>query len=164
MTKRVGLQLNDKRQMLSAARLINDRRGHHVCLRDCLPLFVHLTCLLLFHSHHCSDQFLKVCAKSNFIDKYSNSTILIVQLSDGGQRGATNLSGAAHLAPRWSRHWKLYDFYYRYHYPFTEKNASLDISSLLFHAGQAAIKLPSAEASNWAQCCPQDNIQLTWRE
>ena len=24
--------------------------------------------------------------------------------------------------------------------------------SLLFHAGQAAIKLPSAEASKWAQC------------
>jgi len=26
------------------------------------------------------------------------------------------------------------------------------ILSLLFHAGQAVIKLPSAEASKWAQC------------
>ena len=34
-------------------------------------------------------------------------------------------------------------------------------SSLLFHAGQAAIKLPSAEASKWAQCTGQDNIHLT---
>ena len=136
MTKHVGLRLNDKRQTLSAACLINDRRGHHVCLRDCLPLFVHLTCLLLFHSHHCSDQFLKVCAKSNFIDKYSNSTILIVQLSDGGQRGATNLSGATHLPPLpVGAATENYMTYYRYHYPFTEKNASLDISSLPCGAG-----------------------------
>jgi len=26
------------------------------------------------------------------------------------------------------------------------------LSSLLFHGGQASIKLPSAEASKWAQC------------
>jgi len=28
----------------------------------------------------------------------------------------------------------------------------VSLFSLLFHAGQAAIKLPSAEASKWAQC------------
>ena len=39
------------------------------------------------------------------IDTYNNSTILIVQLSDGGANGgATNLSGGA-AAPTWSRHW-----------------------------------------------------------
>jgi len=30
--------------------------------------------------------------------------------------------------------------------------STLSLSSLLFHAGQAAIKLPSAEASKRAQC------------
>ena len=65
MTKRVGLRLNDKQQTLSVARLINDRRtvvdygmvssrgdAYHVHLRKSLALFVHFTCLLLFHSHH----------------------------------------------------------------------------------------------------------------
>ena len=33
-------------------------------------------------------------------------------------------------------------------------------SSLLFHAGQVAIKLPSAEASKRANARPQDNIPL----
>ena len=123
MTKRVGLRLNDKQQTLSVARLINDRRtvvdygmvswgAYHVHLRDNLALFVHLTCLLLFHSHHWPiPQSLPSKYVQNqmpLIDTYSNSTILIVQLSDGG--GATGgaiicQGGGPPWPTTWSRHW-----------------------------------------------------------
>jgi len=81
--------------------------AYHVRLRDSLALFVHLTCLLLFHSHHwpipqsLPSKYVQNQMPIVYIDTYSNSTILIVQLSDGGATGGTNLSGgaAAPLAP-----------------------------------------------------------------
>ena len=124
----------------------------HVCYYSTLTTAVTNSSITVF----------KVCGKSNFIDKYSNSTILIVQLSDGGQRGATNLSGATHLPPPLEPPLKIIWLIIDIITPLLKKTPAL--TSLLFHAGQAAIKLPSAEASNWAQCCAQDNIQLTWRE
>jgi len=86
--------------------------AHDVRLRDSLPLFVHLTCLLLFHSHHWPvPQWLSSKSVQNQmpIDTYNNSTILIVQLSDGGggNGGPLICQGGGPPAPTWSRHWLL---------------------------------------------------------
>jgi len=48
--------------------------------------------------------------------------------------------------------WKFSRFVYNKDFCLFYNKGFILLFSLLFHAGQAAIKLPSAEASKWAQC------------
>lgn len=111
---------NSRRYLLRVSLMIVARslttvwsRGdaYHVHLRDSLALFVHLTCLLLFHSHHwpipqsLPSKYVQNQMPNRHVQQFHNFNCAVI-----GWGGPLICQGGPR-PPTWSRHCPLHNFY-----------------------------------------------------